>query len=948
MKIRFFHSLRFRLIASVVAIEVIMLSIMVWNNVNFIYRSHIDRLHETARSTIWQFTNAAGTYMAEVNYAGLQELAQNLIQHNEISYVVVVNAKDKPVVQLGRHLQQIRLQTGSQSLISSNNIYTINSEIRIAKLHLGKVYMGFSLQYMRNSINEARNRSITIALIEISLSIFVTILIGLRLTQNLKALAEAARRIGAGKYTETTEMLPIMRKDEVGMTAKAFNKMAYDISERTRQIFESEASIRLLMDSTAEAIIGVNNDSICIFVNKACLNILGYESADQIVGKDFHMLAHHHYPDGREYPPEECSIRLGARNNVSFYSDDDMFIKSDGSFFPVEVRTHLILREGHRDGMVLTFTDITERKRDHANIEQLNNKLSLLLESTGEGIFGVDTELRCTFVNQAAARLLGYATSDLLNQDMYKAAHYASENGAPIRREDTLIYRCIHENRSLLSDDEILWTRAGASFPAQYSASPITEHDTPTGAVVVFRNIADARAMARHLDYLATHDSLTDLFNRREFEIRLQHLLEETEVEDAKHILCYMDLDQFKVVNDTCGHVAGDELLRQISSIISGKIRKHDTLARLGGDEFGLLLSYCNVSSAQKIIEEIRHEVNDFRFVWEDKIFSIGISVGMTIINSLTSDVSAALSEADAACYIAKDSGRNRVHVFEKDNADSAHHIGEMRWVSVITSALDNDTFVLHYQPIVEIDSVNDYAAGFCSHFEILLRMKDAQGVHYPPGAFIPAAERYNLMGKVDDWVVRNTFNWLIAHPDVLEQIELCSINLSATSLTDKVFLKQLREKLDQWKIPGEKICFEVTETAAVSNLTQAVHFIKTLKHYGCKFALDDFGSGMSSFAYLKNLPVDFLKIDGYFVRDIMSDRIDAAMVEAINKVGQVMGIKTIAEFVENDDILRKLQDIGIDYAQGYGVAKPMPIEGLFPSPGTASKIQSAQRNLRK
>jgi diguanylate cyclase (GGDEF)-like protein/PAS domain S-box-containing protein len=946
MSISFFQSLRFRLIASVVAIEVIMLSIMVWNNVEFIYRTHTDRLHDTARSTIWQFANAAGSYMAEINYAGLEELAQNLIQQNEISYLIVVDAKNKPVIQLGRKFTQLPVVSKTSPANDSANMYEISSAISIAKLNLGKVYMGFSLQYMLDSIRVARNRSITIAATEIALSIFVTIILGLRLTRNLKALAEAARRVGAGHYDET---LAIARKDEVGMTAEAFNKMVRDIAQRTRQIHESEASLRLLMDSTAEAIVGANNDSICIFVNQACVNILGFDSADQIIGKDFHTLAHHHHPDGREYPASECRIRHGAKANDSFYTDEETYIRADGTFFPVEVRTHLIAHNGERTGIVMTFTDITERKQAQANIERLNKELSLLLESTGEGIFGVDTALKCTFVNQAATRLLGYSMPELLRQDMYKLAHYANEDGVPMRREDTLISRCMRENRSLLSDDEILWTRAGVSFPAQYSASPITENGKAIGAVVVFRNIAEARAMARHMDYLATHDSLTDLYNRREFELRLKNLLEETEIENSEHILCYMDLDQFKVVNDTCGHVAGDELLRQLSSVISTKIRKHDTLARLGGDEFGLLLSYCDIHSALKIIDEIRHEVNDFRFIWEDKIFSIGISVGITVIDSRTGKVGTAFSEADAACYIAKDNGRNRVHVYEKDNTGNSYPIGEMQWVSVITGALDKNTFSLHYQPIIPIDTAGRHEAEFSTHFEILLRLQDTQGVYYPPGAFIPAAERYSLMGKVDSWVVGNTFGWLAAHPDALEKIELCSINLSASSLTDKAFLNKLSAQLDEWDIPGEKICFEVTETAAVSNLTQAVHFIKTLKQYGCKFALDDFGSGMSSFAYLKNLPVDFLKIDGYFVRDIISDRIDAAMVEAVIKVGQVMGIKTIAEFVENDEILHKLQSIGIDYVQGYGIAKPMSLDGLAPKPTRPKGIaQSQQDNARK
>ena len=511
--------------------------------------------------------------------------------------------------------------------------------------------------------------------------------------------------------------------------------------------------------------------------------------------------------------------------------------------------------------------------------------------------------------------------------------HYAHEDGTPSRREDSIIFRSVNENRALLSDEEILWTQQGLSFPAQYSVSPITENGQATGAVIVFRNVSEARAMARKMDYLATHDSLTDLFNRREFEIRLQHALDDSTAASSEHILCYLDLDQFKVVNDTCGHVAGDELLRQLSAILYSQIRKHDTFARLGGDEFGLLLSHCNIRYALNIIEDIRHTVNEFRFVWEDKTFSVGVSIGLTIINSLTDKIGTVLSEADAACYIAKDSGRNRIHVFEQDDTDITHRIGEMQWVSVINNALDENKFALHYQSIVPVNAKNFNNETFSTHFEVLLRLQDDQGNNLPPEAFIPAAERYSLMSKIDTWVVQNTFKWLATHPSQLSNIELCSINLSASSLNDENFLSMLCHQLEEWKIPGRKICFEITETAAVSNFNQAIRFIKTLKQYGCRFSLDDFGSGMSSFTYLKNLPVDFLKIDGHFVRDIGNDNIDAAMVEAVNKVGHVMGIKTIAEFVESEAILHRLQHIGVDFAQGYAIAKPRPLENLIRDP---------------
>jgi diguanylate cyclase (GGDEF)-like protein len=384
-----------------------------------------------------------------------------------------------------------------------------------------------------------------------------------------------------------------------------------------------------------------------------------------------------------------------------------------------------------------------------------------------------------------------------------------------------------------------------------------------------------------------------------------------------------MDLDQFKIVNDTCGHVAGDELLRQLSTLLHDRIRQGDTLARLGGDEFGVLLENCQLDHARAIVRLLRETVRDFRFVWEDKTFSIGVSIGVVPLSPDTSTLAAAMSAADASCYVAKDKGRNRVHIYEPDDAELTRRHGEMQWVSRIQDALERDRFVVEYQPIVPTD--NPSLVNTC--FEILVRMRDENDSIIPPGAFIPAAERYNLMPALDRWVINHVIERLSAAPAHLAQLEFFTINLSGHSLGDEQFLDFVMLKLKASKIPADKLCFEITETAAVANLSRAVHVIKRLKVLGCRFALDDFGSGMSSFAYLKNLPVDFLKIDGYFVRDIVDDPVDHAMVRAINQVGQVMGIRTIAEFVENDAILALLRETGVDYAQGYGIARPAPLD---------------------
>ena len=435
------------------------------------------------------------------------------------------------------------------------------------------------------------------------------------------------------------------------------------------------------------------------------------------------------------------------------------------------------------------------------------------------------------------------------------------------------------------------------------------------------RDVTEAHKLAAQLTYQARHDALTGLVNRREFEIRLRETLKDARLQTSNHCLCYFDLDQFKIINDTCGHVAGDELLRQVSSLLMSQIRKRDTLARLGGDEFGLLMEHCTTRQAARVTETIRAAIADFRFAWEEKSFTIGVSIGLVPISADSGDLTSVLRAADSACYAAKDAGRNRVHVYHEDDELLARRQGEMQWIGRIHEAMEENRLLLYQQPIVPAELDADSG----QHYEILLRMLDRKGNLIMPGAFLPAAERYNLSMHLDRWVFRSTLEWLSSHPSELEVLHLCCINISGQSV-GKEFLAYVNEILDSTKVPPEKICLEITETAAVTNLSTAEKFIRSLKKRGCKFALDDFGSGLSSFAYLKNLSIDYLKIDGQFVRDIVDDDIDAAMVKSINEIGQIMGKKTIAEFVENEAIVKKLRELGVDYLQGYGIGKPQPL----------------------
>ncbi|MGE0483018.1 MAG: EAL domain-containing protein [Gammaproteobacteria bacterium] len=431
------------------------------------------------------------------------------------------------------------------------------------------------------------------------------------------------------------------------------------------------------------------------------------------------------------------------------------------------------------------------------------------------------------------------------------------------------------------------------------------------------------RQTESQLSYQARHDALTGLLNRAAFERHLQALVPVAADSTVEHAFFFLDLDQFKIVNDTCGHNAGDELLRQLAGVILGEIRRSDTLARLGGDEFAVLVENCSIDQASRAAHAIRNAVQDYKFHWEDRVFRVGVSIGVAAVDQSVANVAELLQRADAACYMAKELGRNRIHVYQSDDESIARLQGEMQWVTRIQKALEEDRLVLFAQPIAPL------RGDMASHHEILVRLVNDQGDMVPPGAFLPAAERYNLIGAVDRWVVGRTLRVLADYPHLVGADGFVSINLSGQSLADDQLLEFIETELRRGGIPGRNLCFEITETATISNLNVARAFMARLKSFGCRFALDDFGSGLSSFGYLKTLNVDYLKIDGVFVKDIVDDPIDHAMVRSINEIGQVMGMRTIAEFVENDEIKGMLREIGVDYAQGYGVGRPRPLDDI-------------------
>ncbi len=576
-----------------------------------------------------------------------------------------------------------------------------------------------------------------------------------------------------------------------------------------------------------------------------------------------------------------------------------------------------------------------ENKRHNEELElarlalsEAKERAETTLHSIGDAVITVDAGEHIEYMNPVAEKLTGWLLREAKGRLLSDVATVVQEDSG---RAVTNLVRTALIGRKVdkLESHNVLVSRDGQEYSIEESAAPIRAHDGEVlGVVIVFRNVTRSRYLAKKIQHQAAHDALTGLVNRTEFERRLQQALDRVIHDEVQYALLYCDLDQFKVVNDTCGHAAGDMLLKQLSSTLSAQLRDKDTFGRLGGDEFGVILEDCEESGAFKVAEKLRESTSEFRFLWQEKTFAVGFSIGVVFITGDLASTDALLQAADEACYAAKETGRNRIHVYEPNDDTLERRRGEMQWVSRLQAALEEDRFRIYAQTILGMSP--DAEPGL--HYEVLIRMVDESGELIPPGAFVPAAERYGIMPSVDRWMVRNVIRWLSTQQSHLNELSFCAVNLSASTFTDPDFPHFIEELIEGSGVPAEKLCFEITETSAIANFNQALKLISALKERNCLFALDDFGSGMSSFGYLKHLPVDFLKIEGSFVRDILSDNTSYALVRSINDIGHVMGKKTIAEFVENENILARVRELGIDYAQGYGISKPMPLVTFAPN----------------
>ncbi len=594
-----------------------------------------------------------------------------------------------------------------------------------------------------------------------------------------------------------------------------------------------------------------------------------------------------------------------------------------------------------RDPDPSTSDDLPAQTRGvyEQQIAQLRAEKGLMqatLDSIGDAVVTTDATTAATYLNPVAEELLGWRHSDALGKPLAEILRLEhTESGTAV---DLELERCLEDGHKLYLGDSFTLTRGdGQRFTIEGNVAAIRDGDgTISGVVVVFQDVSEKQLMSLRLTRAANYDALTGLLNRKAFDHHLQEALDDATESGTSQILCYMDLDQFKVLNDTCGHAAGDQLLQWIASLIRERVRDSDVLARLGGDEFALLLPRCPLATAQRVAEELHGALRNFRFIWQDKNFAVGMSIGLVPVSTEFQDLADLMGAGSHACELAKQKGRRRTQVYQQDDVEIRQHHGQMNWVVRLRQALDENRFRLYWQRIVPISETDDPDL----LYEVLLRLEGDGGQIYTPGEFLPVAEGYDLIPAIDRWVVRNTLELLSGQPEqFLRRLECCTLNLSGASLGDGSLLELIEHELARTGFPPRQVCFEITETAAVSNLARAVSMIEQLSARQCRWALDDFGSGMSSYRYLQQLPVHFIKIDGNIVSDMINSPLSRAMVKSINQIGHVKNTRTIAETVTGPAMLADLVEIGVDYAQGFWLERPRPVERREPAPEPAQAV---------
>ena len=700
-------------------------------------------------------------------------------------------------------------------------------------------------------------------------------------------------------------------RGDIGELTRTINRLFDAIGERDEEIQDKEKLFSEFARTLPEIVL-VHDERI-LMANESAASLVGLEP-EQLEGRDVADLVK---------PAYRALFRKTMANRLAGEAAprrlEIQLINGAERGLWVEAQSSVV--EFHGTNAILTIArDVSYRKSLEVSLSRSKRQAQYTLESISEGVITTDNDGRIDYMNRAAESMTGANRDDA-------AGHKSGELFTLIDEADRRplgdpVERCLSMRRRVnMGRRALLLSRDGEhEHSIEITASPIKgPGNSISGTVVVFHDVSEIRGLTQQMSYQATHDALTGLINRREFERRLQEAMDSAHAEEGHHILFYMDLDRFKAVNDSCGHLAGDNMLREVAVLIKDQVRDSDFVGRLGGDEFGTILNGCPIDKARQIATDICNAVADYRFVWKDKIFNIGISVGLVEISHASGALQDILSAADSACYVAKQRGRGQVHVYSARDEAIARERGDIQWLRQLQEALHESKFELARQPIIATGSGEESGPAV----EVLIRMPDEHGRHTNSADFLRSAERYQLMPQIDRWVVNATLGAINAGKIKLASHRSCAINISGQTLGDEGFLGFVVEALDHSGVSPANVCFEVTESAVSTNVQHAQRFIEVLHGIGCEFALDDFGSGLGSFSSLKHLPVDYLKIDGTYTRNLSSDQVNQEMVAAMIKLARTMDFRVVAEQVEEQEDFDWLRDIGVDFVQGNFVDPP-------------------------
>ncbi|MBI4977584.1 MAG: EAL domain-containing protein [Spirochaetes bacterium] len=687
---------------------------------------------------------------------------------------------------------------------------------------------------------------------------------------------------------------------------------ALERKEMRRALSESENRLRALITSSEDGILSYDKNLRYTTWNPAMEKMFGMKNAAVIGKSPFDVFPF------LDDVGEGNAYRKTLTGGSTASTEMPYVIPETGRIGCFE-SSHFPLFDAHNSiiGGMAILRDITARKKHEEQLFLEKERLLVTLKSIGDGVISTDTAGVILSFNDAAQKLISITAEEALGKHFETIVNVldAASREVLARHPVSDVLSC---GCALPAKAGILVSAHGHEYTIEYTSTPMrNEYGEITGVVIVLHDISTMSKMIGELTYQSSHDTFTGLLNRREMEYRMESLLESARDEGKTHALCYLDIDMFKVINDTAGHTAGDRLILTVTSIINAQFPDASAIGRTGDDDFCILLADCDIATASDRANRLREEINRTRFEHEHNVFVIRVSIGVIPIDRDSASVDSIFTIADEACYIAKENGGNRIHVYSANDKVFAIRHAEMQWIARITETVEENRFVLYRQRIASTSGSGE------ERYEVLLRMIDRDGSMVFPLSFIPALERYHIMPTVDRWVIANAFSTFREKPAATISQSMMSINVSALSLNDPTFADFIFSELEKNNLDGKAVCFEITETAAIRNVTAAVKFIRDLRTVGCRFALDDFGAGLSSFNYLKNLPVDYLKIDGHFIKYLFDDPVYLAIVESINSIGHVMGMKTVAEYVETKELLDKITEIGIDYSQGYYIAKP-------------------------